>query len=106
MTSLTSADESAYMSRGSALSAIVLERLGGRQASGRRKPTKWSIERLAWRDVGGLEQPVDAVPTYGREHRDGLAMMGDLNRLAVAHATDRCRQLVAQLPYSHLIGHL
>jgi hypothetical protein len=33
-------------------------------------------------------------------------MMGDLNRLAVAHATDRCRQLVAQLPYSHLIGHL
>jgi len=93
------------MSRRSALSAIFLQRLAGRQCTGRRKPPKWSTKRLAGRDVGGLEQPLDAVRAHGREHRDRPVMVRDLNRFALAHTADRGRQPIPKLTYADLVRH-
>ncbi len=94
------------MRRRSALSAIVPERLAARQCTGWRKPAEWSIQRVAGRDICGLEQLIDAVRARGREHRDWPVMVGDLNCLTVAHAADRRCQPVAKLPYADLFRHL
>src|SRR5665213_2341154 len=93
------------MRRRSALSAIVLERLAGGLCAGWHKPPQRSGQGLAGSDVRGLEQPADAIRADGCEHRDGPMMVGDLNRLAVAHAADRGCQPVTKLPDTDLLGH-
>jgi len=61
MTSFTSAEESTYSRRRSALSAIVLERLACAAPAGHRVAGEPPDQRLTRRRFSGGHQPIDAV---------------------------------------------
>ena len=94
------------MRRCSALSAVVLEGFARGPSTDRRKPPDRTRQGLAGVEIGSLEQPLDTPCPYRGEDRYGSVVVGDLDRLAVAHATNRRREVVPKLPYPDLLGHL
>ena len=94
------------MRRGSALSAVFRERLACAQRSCGGKAAQGSPERLGGRDVGILQQALEPAGLRGDKHGHGALAVGDLDRLAVAHAADGCREGLAKLPDSHPLSHV
>jgi hypothetical protein len=106
ITSFTSADESTYRRRRSALSAVFLDGLAGGHRAGYGIASQRLYE-VRWRGhLASRDELLESVVRQRSKDGDGDSIMRDLERLALAYAPNGCRECVSKLSNTDATAHV
>src|ERR687896_137150 len=106
ITSFTRAEESTYRRRRSALSAVVLDGLAGGYRASHGVALEGLDQLRRRRRLATRKELLGSVRGEGSQDGDRYSIVGDLERLALAHAPDGRRERVSKLSNADAGAHV
>src|SRR5918992_4010280 len=106
ITSFTSAEESTYRRRRSALSSVFLDGLAGAHRAGHRIAPEGLDQLRRRRRLAARNELLGSVRGEGSQDGDWHSIIGYLERLALAHAPNGRRERVSKLSNADASAHV